>query len=98
MLNHRFGIRLGLEEVLYAYIIRRQFHQVLFHSLQLVVNLPNTNKNKPQGKVMLLGSWGCARDLMLQEFGMNLDLELDQGSGHGLTWHFLFVCYVLLCR
>ena len=33
---------------------------------------------------------------MLQEFGMNLDLELDQGSGHDLTWHLLFVCCVLL--
>ena len=30
-------------------------------SLQLVANLPDTSKNKPQGNVLLFGSWGFRR-------------------------------------
>ena len=51
-------------------------------SLQLVTNLPNTSKNKPQGNVQLFGSWGCVKHPMFREFQVNADPDsgLVQGS------------------
>ena len=52
VLNCKYDVCLGLEEVLYAYTIKR--HNLMKYyfvadsnSLQLVMNLPNTSKNKP---------------------------------------------------
>ena len=78
VLNRKYDVRLGLEEVLYAYNIKRhkleRYYLVVdAKSLQLVTNLPNTSKNKPQGNVMMFGASGCARDPMLWEFRVNAD-------------------------
>ena len=63
ILNRKYDVRLGLEEVLYEYFIKR--HKLRRYdlvanakSLQLVTNLPNTSKDKPQGNVLLFGAWG----------------------------------------
>ena len=52
VLNCQYGVRLGLEEVLYAYTMKRHnlgkyYCVVDAKSLQLVTNLLDTNKNKP---------------------------------------------------
>ena len=61
MLNHRCDIRLGLEEVLYAYTIKRHSSGKYYFvadakTFQLVVNLLDTSKNKPQVYVLLFGA------------------------------------------
>ena len=43
--------------------------------LQLVTNLPNTRKNKSYSHVLLFNAWGCAKDAILLELRLNLDLE-----------------------
>ena len=63
-------IRLGLEEVLYAYTIKRlnlgKYYLVAYAKLlKLMMNLPNTNKKKPRGNVLLFDAWGCAKDPLL---------------------------------
>ena len=78
VLNRQYDVRLDLEEVLYAYTIKRhnlgKYYFVFdSRSLQLVTNLPDTSKNKPQGNVLMLGAWGYAKDPMLQEFQINAD-------------------------
>ena len=67
VLNCKYDVCLGLEEVLYAYSIKRHKFERFYlvaeaRSLQLVTNLPNTSKNKPQGNVLFFGAWGCVRD------------------------------------
>ena len=72
-MNKKLGLMLGLEEVLYECSFKRhklgRYYLVAnTQPLHLVTNLPNTNKNKPQGNVLVFGSWGCARDPMLRKF------------------------------
>ena len=60
-MNCKYDVRLGLEEVLYSYDIkwhklRRYYLVANAKSLQLVTNLPNTTKNKPQGNVLLFSA------------------------------------------
>ena len=60
VLNRKDDVRLGLEEVFYAYTIKRHKFRRYYlvadaKSLQLVTNLPNTSKNEPQGNVLLFG-------------------------------------------
>ena len=76
MLNHRYGVRLGLEEVLYVYTIKRHNLEKYYFvadskSLQLMTNLSDTSKNKPQGNVLLFDARGCAKDPMLRELQIN---------------------------
>ena len=78
VLNRQYDVRLDLEEVLYAYTIKRHnLGKYCFvsnsRSLQLVTNLPDTSKNKPQSNVLMFGAWGYAKDPMLQEFKINAD-------------------------
>ena len=85
VLRHKYDVRLGLEEVLYAYSIKRHKlgrNYLISDALQLVTNLPNTSKNKPQGNVLLFGVWGCERNPVLREFRVNANLDsgLVQGS------------------
>ena len=61
MLNQWYDIRLGLEEVLYAYTIRRHnlgkyYFVVDAKLLQVVTNLLDTNENKPEDNVMIFGA------------------------------------------
>ena len=61
VLNRKYDVCLGLEEVLYEYSIKRhklgRYYLVVdAKSLQLVTNLPNTSKDKPQGNVLLFGA------------------------------------------
>ena len=70
ILNRKYEVHLGLEEVLYAYSLKRHklgryYLVVNTKLLQLVTNLPTTSKNKPKGNVLLFGAWGCVKDLML---------------------------------
>ena len=70
MLNRQHGLYLGLEEVLYAYKFKRHNLEKYYvvadaKSLQLVINLPTTSKNKLQGNMLLFMAWGYARDPML---------------------------------
>ena len=70
ILNQQSNVRIGLEEILYAYSIKQHnlgkyYFVADFKLLQLVTNLLDTSKNKPQGNVLLLGAWGCAKDPML---------------------------------
>ena len=63
ILNQKYEVRLGLEEVLYAYSLKRHklgryYLVVNAKLLQLVTNLPTTSKNKLQGNVLLFGAWG----------------------------------------
>ena len=85
VLNRKYALHLGLEEVLYAYSFKRhnlgRYYLVVdVKSLQLVTG--TTSKNKPQGNELLFGAWGCARDPMLREFSKNTDpkASLAQGS------------------
>ena len=76
ILNHKYEVRFGLEEVLYAYSLkrhklRRYYLVVDAKLLQLVTNLPTTSKNKPHGNLLLFGAWGCVKDSMLREFRVN---------------------------
>ena len=76
MLNRNHMLHLELEEVLYAYSFNRynlgKYYLVAdAKPLDLVINLPNTNKNKPQGNVLLFKAWGCTRDPILREFLVN---------------------------
>ena len=78
VLNMKYKLHLGLEEVLYACSFKRhnlgRYYLVSdVKSLQLVTNSPTTSKNKPQGNVLLFKGWGCARDPMLREFLVNMD-------------------------
>ena len=78
VLNCKYEERLGLEEVLYAYSIKRhklgRYYLVTdAKSLQLVMNFSNTSKSKPQGNVLLLDIWGSENDLVLREFRVNAD-------------------------
>ena len=86
VLNRKYELCLGLEEVLYAYSLERHnlgrnYLVADAKSLQLVINLPITSKNKPQGNVLLFGAWGYARDSMLREFPMNMDLDAGLVQG-----------------
>ena len=98
VLNRKYEVHLGLEEVLYSYSLkrhnlRRYYIVVDDKALQPVKNLPTTNKNKSQGNVLLFGAWGCARDPMVQEFRltMNPDAGLMLGSK---SFFFFFVLLV----
>ena len=58
VLNRKHRLHLGLEEVLFAFTFKRHnlvkyYLVVNAKSLQLVTSLPSTNKNKPQGNVLL---------------------------------------------
>ena len=71
-------MRLGLKEVLYSYSLKhhnlgRYYLVVDDKALHLVMNLPTTSKNKPQGNVLLFGAGGCARDPMVREFRVTMD-------------------------
>ena len=70
MLNLQYNINLGLEDVLYVYIIKQHnlgkyYFVADAKLLQLVTNLPDANKNKPHGNVQLFDAWGYAKDTML---------------------------------
>ena len=96
-MNHRYGTRLGIEEILYAYTFKRHsaskyYFMAYAKPLQLVVNLSTTSKNKPQGNVMILGVWGCAEDLILRKYKINLDPELSRALGHPAS-SFSIPCY-----
>ena len=61
VLNHQYDVCLGLEEVLYAYAIKRHNPKKYYFdadskSLQLVTNLHDTSKNKPQGNVLMFSA------------------------------------------
>ena len=78
ILNHKYEMHLGLEEVLYAYFIKR--HNLIKYYfiansklLQLVIYLPETSKNKRQGNVLLFSAYGCARNFLLHELRINVD-------------------------
>ena len=60
-------------------------------SLQFIINLLDTSKNKPQGNVLLFGVWGCARVPMLREFELNLDPESGRVLGALASAFCLFV-------
>ena len=73
VLNRKYEVGTGLEEVLYSYSLKRlnlgRYYLVANDkALQLVTNLPTTSKNKPWGNVLLFSAWGCAHDPMVQEF------------------------------
>ena len=76
VLNKKLSLRLSLEEVLYTYSFKRLMANA--QPLHLVTNFPNTNKNKPQGNVMVFGTWGCARDPMLRKFPFPCSLSADR--------------------
>ena len=74
VLNRKYEVRLGLEEVLYAYSLKRhnlgRYYLVVDAKLlQLVTNLHGTSKNKPQGNVLLFGAWGVQRIPCSKSFG-----------------------------
>ena len=82
-LNKKYDHNLGLEEVLYVYSFKRhklgRYYLIAdAQSLHLVTHFSNTNKNKPQGNVLLFNAWGYARDPMLREFPVRLDLATGQ--------------------
>ena len=86
MLNRKYELCLGLEEVLYAYTLKwhnlEKYYLVAdVKLLHLVTNFPTTSKNKPQGNVLFFEAWGCVRDPMLREFSVNTDP--DAGLAHG---------------
>ena len=66
MFNLQHGVHLGLEEVLYAYTIKQHNLEKYYFvadskSLQLMMNLIDTSKNKPYGNVLWFDAWGCAK-------------------------------------
>ena len=87
VMNRQYELRLGLEEVPYAHSFKRHnlWRYYLISNLKLlhlVMNLPTTSKNQPQGNVLLFGDWGCARDPMFREFlvNKNPNAGLTKGS------------------
>ena len=92
VLNRKYEVRLGLEEVIYTYSLKRhnlgRYNLIVEDKLvQLVTNLPTTSKNKPRGNVLLFGIGGYARDPVLIEFQVNSDP--DVGLAHGSMSHFV---------
>ena len=60
VLNIKYKLHLGLEEVLFAYSFKRHNLERYYlaadaKSLQLVTKLPTISKNKPQSNVLLFG-------------------------------------------
>ena len=103
MLNRPHRILLRLEEVLYAYTIKRHslgkyYFVANAKLLQLVIDLLYTNKNKLQGNALLFSTWGCARDPMLHDFVLNLEPKSSRvlGCHFVLGVYFLFVCSFLM--
>ena len=88
-----------MEKVLYAYSIKRHnlgkyYFVADSKSLQLVMNFPDTSKNKPQGNVLMFDAWDCAKDPMLREFRINEDP--DSGLVQGDKPYSFFVLVVCL--
>ena len=72
LVQHTLRVRGGL----YAYTTKRHnlgkyYFVVDAKLLQLITNLLDTNKNKSQGNALIFGAWGCSKDLMLRELGLN---------------------------
>ena len=85
-MNRRHGFRTELEEILYIYTLKRHnLGKYCFVAstwvLQLVVNLLDTSKNKPQGNIMIFGVLGCTKDPMLKEYKINMNLESGRTCG-----------------
>ena len=95
VLNRKYEVRLGLEEVLYSYSLKchnlgRYYLVVDNKALQLVMNLSTTSKNKLQGNVLLFGAWGCAYNPMVREFLVTIDPDV------GLVLFFFFFGVLLV--
>ena len=85
-MNGLHGLQIELKEILYVHTFKRHnlgkyYFVANARLLQLVVNLHNLSKNKPQGNIMIFGVWGCAKELMLKEYKINMDLESGQKCG-----------------
>ena len=77
-MNHQHGFRIGLDEILYVYTSKRHnlgkyYFVADARLLQLVVNLLDTSKNKPQGNVKYSAHGVVPRTPMLKEYKINMD-------------------------
>ena len=65
-MNYQYNLDLGLKEIFFIYTLKMNYQSDKFflssdaHSLQLVVDLPTTNKGALKCFIILLGEWGCA--------------------------------------
>ena len=86
VINGLHGLHIKLKEILYVYTFKRHnlgkyYFVANTRPLQLVVNLHNLSKNKPQGNIVIFGASGCEKELMLKEYKINMDLESGQKCG-----------------
>ena len=81
ILNMLFNLDLSLLEVLFVYTIKKGkiylfslFAHIL--SLQLVINLPDSNKGRAKGHVLVRGHWASLSEPPKREFTPNYSLKL----------------------
>ena len=81
ILNMLFNLNLSLLEVLFVYTIKKgkkdifnMFAHIL--SLQLVTNLPYSNKGRAKGHVLVRGPWAGLLEHLERDFCLNYSLKL----------------------
>lgn len=100
VLNFHYNTDLGLEENYFVYTLKlnhiggKFFFSTDMRSLQLIVDLPITNKGAAQGNVLLSGNWGCPPTSTLCTHPLNYSL---QKPGMAIMWfaHFLSSVHIL---
>ena len=81
ILNMLFNLDLSLLEVLFVYTIKKEktdLFSLVAHipSLQLVTNLPDSNKGRAKGHVLVRGHWAGLSEPSEREFTPNRSLTL----------------------
>ena len=96
ILNMLFNLDLSLLEVLFVYTIKKgkndifsMFAHIL--SLQLVTNLPHSNKRGAKGHLLVRGPWAGLSKHVKRDFCPNYSLKLP-----GRGWLLMFIlCWIL---
>ena len=90
ILNMLFNLGLSLLEVLFVYTIKKgkkDIFSMFAHipSLQLVTNLPDSNKRRAKGHVLVRGPWANLSEPPEREFSPNYSLNLSGRKAIGVV-------------
>ena len=89
ILNMLFNLDLSLLEALFVYTIKKEktdLFSLFAHipSLQLVTNLPDSNKGEAKGYVLIKGHWASLSEPPEREFSPNHSLTLPGRVAFGV--------------